>query len=158
VSNKWLLRDNQIIHHTILFITVYLFVIVFGDAESSKSTRLLRLPIALTVYAVFVLTTKMRFRWWIAFAILMLIANLLQIVHEEIGTASDTNPDGLTEGQSLSIRIVQSALLGAALVTIIIGFIGYMRDKKLEYKETFHMFHFLLGHPECKNNGNGKEA
>jgi hypothetical protein len=152
-----LLQQNQFIRHTIGFITVYMFVIVSGDNDDSKATRLLRFPMALAVYVSFVLSTKMRHTWWIAFIVILLIANVIQIVHDEVGNASETNLDGWTVDQNSAIRITQVVLLCIAMVVIVVGFIAYLHDKKQEYGDKFRLITFMLGRPECNNNGMGDQ-
>lgn len=152
-----LLQENQIIRHSVGFITLYTFAMTLGDAERSKTARLMRLPLTLAIYVTFVLSTKMQFKWWVAFIALLLLANILQIVHDEVGNASDTNPDGWTPEQNCAIRITQAVTLCIAAVTIVVGFIGYMHDKQQEYKDNFDIISFILGHPECKNNGMGDQ-
>ena len=145
-----LLVENQVVRHFVGFMTVYMFVISFDSQAEHGKARRLHLPVALGVYGTFVLTTRMRFNWWTAFVVLLLMANALQMIHDDMGDyQSDTNPNGWTPAHTWHIRITQIVLLLLAFATIIMGVIGYMWDKRKKYKNQFGLLPFLLGNPTC---------
>ena len=146
------MRENQYARHILGFFTLYLFITLVQEDETKVTNRFLRLPFAVAIYFLFFLSTRMQFEWWLAFLILLVVTNMLQIIREQAGDQSDDNPNGLSVSAVRVICITQIVMLSLSAMAIVIGFVVYIRKKHQEYGDTFQWLSFVVGQPACKND------
>jgi hypothetical protein len=155
-----LLRSNHYVRHVAGFLTLYSFVVYAGGENAAVGVRrTTRLPAALAVYTLFVLSTRMTHRAWIAFMMTLLGVYALQLAKDERGRRDpETNPDGLSPAAWDALLGVQIGGGVAALCLLFGGLALYVRDKVAEYGPEFSARRFIVGQTTCRDNGNAPVA
>ena len=131
------LNTNMWLKHILGFLTMYFFVSL---VDTSKYSPQLKLFFALLTYLAFMMSTKMNVKSFYIFITMIGLVYVLYIIK-----------DTITDQKILEyIDYFQLVLMVAAIIVLIIGFIYYMGEKKIEYKDDYAFSKFLIGAPSCK--------
>lgn len=129
--------------HLLGFMTLYFFVVLVNEKSEYINTPELQLGFSLICYIIFILSTRMDYKWWVVFIVSLCIIYILQIYKDHEKT-SDENKRTYSD--------YQKYLSYFSGIILIIGFIIYLGKKKVEYKDKFSWFTFLLGKEKCSFN------
>ncbi len=138
------LADNLFLKHLLGFMTMYFFVVLADSNFKFKTNPRVQLLYALLFYIIFILTTKMDFKWWIIFIIGLCIIYILQVNKTHESTTKDEKEE-YENYQKIIIYFVSTI--------IFIGVLVYYGKKKAEFGTKFNNFTFFLGKtPTCAFN------
>lgn len=137
---QYLLSNNMVLKHLLGFMTMYFFVVVTRQETVKPNTHAF---LAALFYIIFVITTRMDYKWWFAFIIGLFVIYILE--------AYKTN-DKIEEEKKKQIEYYQKYLIYIVAVIILLGFIIYYGKKKAEYGSDFDHFTFLIGRTNCLSN------
>lgn len=137
------LNTNMWLKHLLGFMTMYFFVVlVDSKSKWSDSPRTQMLFTAL-FYVIFVFTTRMDYKWWLAFIIGLCIIYVLQVYKDH---------DKTEEEEKKQLETYQKYLIYCVAGIILLGFLIYYGRKKAEYGANFDHTVFLLGKTNCSFN------
>lgn len=149
-----MLQDNHLVRHLVGFTAL----LVFTDLAEMKgpwrrTSR--RLALALAVYGLFIVSTRLRLNWWLAFMGVLSLMVILAGYHDE-----DEESDAVTYEEGSTQRVdpvvtVQCILRVLMVLILGIGFALYVSDRRREYGPDFRWSTFIMGTSRCKNNGIG---
>lgn len=141
-----MLNNNMAVKHLLGFMTMYFFVVLVDSESKLGNTPELQMLITIAFYFIFIITTRMDYKWWLAFIVLVSIIYILEIFK--------TNKN-LPLERYKNFETSQKYLTYVTISIIIIGFLIYYGRKKLEYGDDFNIFTFLIGKPKCSFNKEG---
>ena len=137
-----IIRDSVLVKQFIFFIIIFT-TNSFVQKKSDLLNTFIRSSI---LYGVFILLMKNNYKS-IIFSIVILFANKLILQHIDF-IKKDKKKNKETIDKLNKISKILTIVAG---VIILLGFIEYMREKKLEYGKQFRIFTFLLGSNKCKS-------
>lgn len=136
-----LMTNNMYVKHFLGFMTLYFFVILTeSDKAIGSYGATQKMLLALGLYVWFLLSSRMNYKLWFAFIVLLGAVYILEIYKEEEYIDPDTK---------ILLRKIQEALLGVAILLTAVGFIAYLGEKKYEYGKGFQYDKFFVGKPHC---------
>ena len=155
-----LFENNMLVKHTVGFLTLYLFVsLLEGNGVVAPGKQLWQSGV---IYAAFFMSTKMNFKFWLPFIILMGIVYTLYIVKDALyggdSLLDNQATDPVQEKRTRKIKEVltedrigkaQRAVVVGALLLMVAGFLVYLGEKKLELGKDFQFSKFVFGNPTC---------
>lgn len=130
------LNRNMLLKHILGFLTLYFFVSIVDPAKYSPQFKL---AVSAAIYFAFMMSTKMNVK---SFYILISLIGSVYVLY--------IIKDTFNEKWHKYIDYLQFVLMIAAIITLIVGFIYYMGEKKMEYKDEYAFSKFLVGAPSCK--------
>ncbi len=137
------LSNSMWLKHLLGFMTMYFFIVLVDDNSKKIETPHVQLMQAFAFYLIFTISTKMDYKWWSVFIILLSIIYILQVYKENYKTQNkDIN----------KIEKYQKYLIYINTIILIIGFLIYYGKKKVEYGKDFNHLTFLLGKTNCAFN------
>ena len=140
-----LMTNNFIIKHILGFLTFFFFVTL---ADSSNSlTMKNKFILSLLIYAIFVLSTKINFKAWVIMILSLGFIYVVEIIKQNYNEEKDNN-----KIKKKYIEYLEIVAFITAFISLITGFVYYLGEKKIEYKDNFDYLKFFLGNPVCKNN------
>jgi predicted ferric reductase len=135
-----LFTNNMLVKHLLGFLTFYFFITVADS--SNKYTLRNKFLISITVYLIFILSTKIHYKAWYVMIISLALVYILHLLKDE-----KDDPE-----KQEQIKQAESFLVVIAAIVIVLGFIYYIGEKKIEYGKDFNLIQFILGAPSCKGN------
>lgn len=164
-----LFENNMYVKHTLGFLTLYFFVALLGN-DRNKGAPGRQLLESAGIYAAFVMSTKMNFRFWLPFIALVGGVYVLYIAQDALygsdSIVSSREATALNEPQPPPTKMtvtlkrlltedriatVQRYMVLAAILLMVGGFVVYMGEKKMEYGTQFNYMRFVFGNPSCKS-------
>lgn len=133
---QYILNNSMMIKHILGYMTLLFFIVLVSGENLTTNTVLIN---SLVIYIIFVMSTRMVFNYFVVFIFMSLV---LYIVH----LYQTKNPE------KKQLNTVKLIMQYAILVVLVIGFIFYLVEKKMEYKEKFSYLTFILGKPVCKSS------
>ena len=143
-------EKNMLIKHFFSILTIYFFIILSNatsEGEVPKSP-VSQLKSSLLIYGLFIISTKMNKKYWIPL-IIVLGSIYMLYVFKDYNQKIKEDPE-LIHIKTSTIENVEYILYIITFVLLIVGFVHYLGEKKLEYKNNFSYQDFLLGIPACK--------
>ncbi len=137
-----LLKNNMIIKHVIIILTVF-FTLDFNYESDIKFSKMLLETLA--IWILFVLFTKMNYK----FTITVLFLTIIQyMIYTQVKRIKNKNK---TENKYIEyLDKFNNYLLYFIIFIILIGSTHYYLDKRNTYKKSWSSMKFLLGTPYCK--------
>lgn len=141
-----LFRENMWIKHLLGFFTAY-FLIVLSTPPAGYSSHQ-TLLFAGAIYIWFFLTTKMHVRMWIPMILVLLTSYGVYVYMKQV----DANKEDVPRDEENTERLhqLQSVATLLSLILTVVGVLAYYGEKKIEFEETFDVWKFWSGVPECK--------
>lgn len=136
-----MLTNNMFSKHLVLLMLIY-FTNSSFVMESEKPTEILKLT--LMIYIGYLLYTKMDIHFTLFVFILLFVYYILHSFKNYY------KEDPEKEDYVQKIILLQKSIINYIVISIIIGFLLYAREKKIEYGKKFSLYKFLLGVPKCK--------
>lgn len=138
---QFLLNNSMLAKHLLGYMTLLFFIVIASnDTTYTANSALMD---SLWIYLIFVISTRMSFPYLILF---LFLASILYIIH--LYETKQTIIINQNQRLETSKKILQYAMM----IVLMIGFVFYLMEKRLEYKHKFYWTTFLLGRPQCKDN------
>jgi hypothetical protein len=132
-----LLNSSMFVKHLIGYMTLLFFVVLSSEEGHSVSHSLLS---SLLIYFIFWISTRISFGCFVVFILLtasLYIINLYQ---------KNSN-----EKRNKRLETTKEVIYWLGLAVLIVGFVLYWVEKKIEYTNKFSFTTFILGKPMCKH-------
>lgn len=130
-----LLNNSMFAKHVIGYMTLLFFVVLSSGNEYSTTESLWY---SFFIYLVFWISTRMPLSYFVAFITLSAVLYILHLYEKEF-----VYPDKLV--------MIRSILQVFLLLLVVVGFVFYYIEKRVEYKNKFSLTTFMLGKPKCRN-------
>ena len=156
-----LFDNNMIVKHILGFATLYFFITLIEDSKDSNKDKPVvppqkKLLNTAFIYFAFLMSSKMTIQFWIPFLLMIGGIYILSIFKDYYITEEITEG---TPGKMETIDKIQNYLLIGSIITLVVGFIYYIGEKKIEYGKDFSYYTFMIGNPTCRiNNPKIKES
>lgn len=137
------LNNNMFLKHLLGFMTMYFFVVLVDSKSKWSDSPKTQLLFTFLFYCIFVITTRMDYKWWIVFILGLCVVYILQVYKDHEKTE---------EADSKKYETYQRYLIYFITIVIILGFLIYYGRKRLEYGDFFDNSTFLLGKTNCSFN------
>jgi Ca2+/Na+ antiporter len=156
------METNILAKHVLAFISAfYVIVITETDKENTDKTMFDYFVTTLSIYLIFLLSTKAKAQYVFPMLLLLLIDQLLKVYvdtkenkakkEKEQGLPQEyqgENKNNLTEIDIISI--IRKILGYSIIILIIVGFFSYYFRQRAEFGESFSTSKFILGTFKCK--------
>jgi hypothetical protein len=136
-----LLGNSMLVRHLLGFLTLLFFVVVTDTELDDYMPLGTILAVSAVIYIWFLLSSRMSANWWVGLVFLLAALYLVDLYV--------TRAKGLSEQAAQALEWTQTGLIGTALGTTLLGFLAYVGEKKLEYRDQFNYATFLLGKEKC---------
>lgn len=136
-----ILDTNIYCKHLIAFILL-LFLIILIDEENTKNNILSNIFIAITIYILFIISTRLNIIYITIILILLLVIFVIDKISKN---EKETNNERYENYKKLEIILIILTIL-----IIIIGFTSYAITKYHEYDKNFSILTFIFGTLTCK--------
>ena len=137
-----LFETNVYIKHFFGFLTLVFFVVFVDPIKTSAFGETIMKSLVLYVIFLLLMNTNVLF---FVFSLISLAGIYLLSIKKKELSSSDTDQDSVV----LYDRVHDSLYILFALSTMV-GFLVYMGEKKIEYKDKFQYLTFIFGKPSCK--------
>ena len=149
------LKTSTIAKHIVGLMTMIFFVV--GTADWSQEHDFWKYSgFAISYYFIFLLTTRLPFRFLISVLFLFTIMYYIEIYKNSLLASNKDGLNPLSEVRNMyvfqDIYKYQQFFLKAALLLIFFGFVIYFRTHQFEYGKKFDIFSFLSANTGCKHN------
>jgi hypothetical protein len=136
-----LIGNSMIIRHILGFLTLIFFVVV-SDTELDDYMPLgTILAVAATLYAWFIVSSRMSAYWWVGLVFLLAALYLVDLY--------ESRERNMSAEKQQTIEYVKTGLIATSLGTTLLGFLIYVGEKKLEFRGDFNYLTFFLGKEKC---------
>lgn len=140
------LSNNVYLKHFISFLTL-LFFVVLTDTSLVKKKFMEIFISSLKLYFLFLLLINSTKKFFIFALFILAIIYIIQLIKKDY--INDENVPEETENYK-NIILVEKALFVLFYIVLVLGFIIYLGEKKIEYKNKFKYMTFIFGKPSCK--------
>jgi cytochrome c biogenesis factor len=132
-----MMNNSMLAKHFVGYMTLLFFVVLSsGDTYSTTSAILY----SLYLYLIFWFSTRISSEYLLVFLLLTATLYILQLYEKQNG-----------EQKSRRLEITQEVIRWFMFVVLVVGFIFYWIEKKIEYKNKFSILTFIAGRPVCRN-------
>ncbi len=138
---QYTLQNNMIYKHFFGILTMFFFVLL-ALPEYKDGGVLSNLGISVFFYAFFLLLAKTHYKFWMGIMVSLAILYIISLYRKELDNNDYKN----------KILLYENILGLFILILSIIGVIIYYHEKKLEYKNKFSLYKFIIGTVSCKHN------
>ena len=149
---RHLLRNNTLVKHGLAYLTMLLFVTAQTDWSQDYAFSNL-MGYSFSYYFIFVLTTRLPFRFLIPVLFLFTCMYYIEIYKTTLLKGNDAGQTPLSEVRNMyvfqDIRKYQQLFLNASLLLIFLGFIVYFRNKQAIFGRKFDLFQFFSSNSKC---------
>lgn len=141
-----LFTESPLIRHLLGFFTLIFFVVV-SDTELDDYMPLgTILATSAIIYFWFIVSSKMTANWWL---LLVVLLGTLYIIDLYEDREKKESPE-----IRRTLATTKTVLLGTSLFLTLVGFLLYVGEKKLDYRNKFNWSTFFLSTPSCKGTPN----
>ena len=149
------LKTSTIAKHIVGLMTMIFFVV--GTTDWSQEHDFFKYSgFALSYYFIFILTTRLPFRFLMGVLFLFTCMYYVEIYKHSLLASNKDGLNPLSEVRNMyvfqDIYQYQQILLKAALSFIFLGFVLYFRNHQIEYGKKFDIFSFMSANTGCKHN------
>lgn len=137
------LNTNMWLKHLLGFMTMYFFVVLVDSKSKWSDSPRTQMLFTLLFYVIFIVTTRMDYKWWLVFIIGLSVIYILQVYKDH---------DKTEEEEKRNLEKYQKYLIYFVAMIIGLGFLIYYGRKKTEYGDNFNHMTFLLGKTNCSFN------
>ncbi len=131
--------NNMAVKHLMGVMTMFFFIVMIDSDSKVERDPATQLFYSLILYFMFILTTRMDHRFWVAFIISLFLIYILYTYRN--------NSDSEEEKERYTKHQMTLTYISAFIV--LIGFAIYLNEKRTEYGDNFSFSTFILGKPEC---------
>lgn len=174
-----LLKSSMVAKHIFGFLTMTFFVVLTLPNAPNDLVTIIKQSIILYIF--FVLISKTNAKIFIILMILLCIIYIVNIIQREIEgdnkgileKIKDKNTSkeekdklikqlsqkksSLTNNSSINLNYnnlnkTMKLMYVLVFIILLLGFLSYLGEKKLEYKKNFNYSYFMFGKPVCKGD------
>ena len=142
-----LLVHNVYLKHFISYLTL-LFFVVLTDTSLIKKKFNEVFSDSIKLYVIFLLLINCNKQFFVVALILLGIIYIIQLMKQDYNT--DVNDEHEDNNKYKILDNFQKLVYSVFFVTLVLGFIIYMGEKKIEYKKNFSYLTFIFGKPGCR--------
>jgi hypothetical protein len=148
-----LLNTNVYLKHIFGFLTLSFFVVLTDPLKKYNFINIFyESALLYIIFIIFINNDYNFFIFGLMIVGLIYILNLKKIDLTGSITENNLNKDNEKNKQLLEmITKINTFLFILFMIVIIIGFIIYMGEKKIEYKDKFSYIIFILGQAQCRD-------
>jgi hypothetical protein len=153
-----LLSSNMLFKHLFGFFTLSFFVVLTDKTATSERFKYV-ISSSFMIYCIFLVFVKTHiyfFGFALFIALLIYILNIKinelndNIKHHDKGESDQQIIFNNTDNFIAQLEQINKIATYIFYTTIVIGFLIYMGEKKIEYKNKFNYLTFVFGKPNCK--------
>lgn len=130
---RHLLDESMIAKHVAGYMTLLFFVVLSSGVPATDA-----ILSSLVIYVVFWLSTRMSLEYFVVFIVMACALYIMELYQKE-----QAEPDK-------RLQDAQAVIQALMVVVLLLGFVFYMVEKMIEYKQRFSFRTFMLGKPECR--------
>lgn len=130
--------QNMYMKHLFGFMTMLFFVVLTTETDLTPNKQI---SFAFLFYIVFIITSKMDYRWWEILIVMLTAYYIIDLYKKYDKTKKETVK---------TLQTVQNIILWAISIVVILGSASYYNKKQTEYKKSFNFQDFFIGKPICK--------
>jgi len=142
-----LLESNIYLKHIIAFLTLSFFVILTDTTSNYKSNEIF--SISFTLYILFIILARNNKVFFIINLVILAILYVMKLQLTDYEKNVDEKSNDIFYERLLILEKILSVIF---FILLICGFLIYMGEKKIEYKNKFNFITFFFGKPSCKLN------
>jgi hypothetical protein len=143
-----LLRTSMLAKHITGFLLLF-FLVIYVKPENVDNEIVYNLSLSALLYLWFFITTRIPFILLLLTIILLIVIYVLDIRKTRLDSDNKKNKNEIN-----NLKTTQKLITYVIIVITIIGFIYYFGQKKLEYRDQFNFYKFLVGTVKCRNSNN----
>lgn len=142
-----LLASNVYLKHFISYLTLLFFVVLTDTSLIKKKFHDIFID-SFKLYFIFLLLINCNKKFFVVALLLLGIIYIIQLMKKDFDE-ENTNENKDSEKYKI-IKIIEKICYVLFFVVLILGFLIYMGEKKIEYKDKFRYNIFIFGKPSCK--------
>ena len=139
-----LLNSNIYLKHVIAFLTLLFFVVITDSTYNYKANE--TFIISIKLYIIFIILVKNNREFFLFNLFILGLVYIMKLKLKDYENNIDDDNDLLYK----RLKIVEKIIFYLFFVVLITGFLIYMGEKKIEYKDKFRYNIFIFGKPSCK--------
>jgi hypothetical protein len=143
-----LLKTSMLAKHVTGFILLF-FLVIYVKPDNVDNQILYNIGLSAIIYIWFFMTTRCPFPLLILNIVLLIIIYIIDIRKTRLTDDKDKNKKELND-----LENYQKIITVIIILFTIIGFVYYFGQKKLEYRDQFSIYKFLVGTRTCRNSNN----
>lgn len=145
-----LLSGNVYLKHFIAFLTLMFFVVLTDSSSQQKEFKII-FNNSIKLYILWLLLINNEKRFFIISLILLGIIYIIQLIKTDYEENIKQQKNIEYNKKVLTyIKNIEKMIYVIFFIVLILGFIVYMGEKKIEYKSKFNYFTFIFGKPSCR--------
>ena len=145
-----LLVNNVYLKHFIAFLTLMFFVVLTDSSSQQKEFKLIFTD-SLKLYVLWLFLINNDKKFFVIALILLGIIYIIQLIKNDFKEKINKKKNIEYNEEILKYTLnIEKIIYYIFFIVLIIGFIIYMGEKKIEYKNKFSYFTFIFGKPSCK--------
>lgn len=145
-----LLSSNIYLKHFIAFLTLMFFVVLTDSSSQQKEFKLIFTD-SLKLYVLWLFLINNDKKFFVIALILLGIIYIIQLIKNDFKEKINKKKNIEYNEEILKYTLnIEKIIYYIFFIVLIIGFIIYMGEKKIEYKNKFSYFTFIFGKPSCK--------
>ena len=156
-----LLSSNIYLKHFVAFLTLLFFVVLTDPFQKYVFMKILKDSILLYIIFLMFINTNRFF-----YLLCLIVSGILYIIilikkqyitqkeekEKNIKDFKDTKEAKDIDDNLDIINKLYNVFLIVFIIILVLGFIIYIGEKKIEYKNKFNYITFIFGKPSCKHN------
>jgi Ca2+/Na+ antiporter len=143
-----LLRTNMIAKH-ITGILLLFFLVIYVKPDNVDREIFYNIGLTLLIYIWFLITSRSPLIVIVFTIILLIVIYIYDIRKTRLSEEKDKNKKEIDD-----IDTIQKILSVILVLIGVVGFIYYYGQKKMEYKDKFDIYKFIIGTTQCRNSNN----
>jgi hypothetical protein len=153
------MAGNMLIKHLIGFLTLHFFITLASQSNNDdldEETFRDNLLNSVFIYSIFIVSTRVKYQFFWVFILLLLGYYSIEIHNnkrkEIINKSSQSKENKEKEIYKINyLNNIKKYLLYGIIIVLLIGFLVYLGEKRIEYGDNFSFYRFIVGNPVCRN-------
>ena len=153
------MAGNMLIKHAIGFLTLHFFITLASQSNSTdldEETFRDNLLNSVFIYSLFLISTRVKHQFFWVFITLLLGYYSIEIHNnkrkEMIDKSNNSKEHKEKELRKIDdLNKIKKYLLYGIILTLVLGFLIYLGEKRIEYGDNFSFYRFVVGNPICRN-------
>ena len=142
-----LLIHNVYLKHFISYLTLLFFVVLTDTSSVKKKFKEIFVD-SIKLYLIFLLLINCNKKFFVGALTLLGAIYIIQLMKQDY---KDQNTDEYENSNKFKVlNMIERIVYVLFFIVLIFGFIIYMGEKKIEYKNSFKYSTFIFGKPSCK--------
>lgn len=142
-----LLMNNVYLKHFISFLTLLFFVVLTDTSLKKKNFNNIFIS-SIKLYLIFLLLINCNKKFFIVALVLLGLIYIIQLKKNDYNDDNEISNED--ENIFEKIKLLEKTLYYLFFIVLALGFIVYMGEKKIEYKNNFNYNTFIFGKPSCR--------